>query len=54
MAKMINKKPKKDVIGPIVIRRVLKISGLNSTSVEEPVINKNPITIIAKPIAINR
>ena len=38
---MINKKPKNETIGPTVMRRKLKISGLNSTWVEEPVIRKN-------------
>ena len=44
-------KPKNEIIGPIVMRRVLKMSGLNSTFVEEPVINAKPNTIIAKPTA---
>jgi hypothetical protein len=53
MANMINKKPKNETIGPTVMRRKLKISGLNSTWVEEPVIRKKPITIIANPDAIS-
>jgi len=52
MAKIINRKPKKEIMGPKVIRRKLKISGLNLTSVEEPVIRKKPMTITIKPAAI--
>lgn len=50
---MINKNPKNEVIGPTVILRVLKISGLNSVTVVEPDIRKKPITIITNPTAIN-
>lgn len=39
-------------MGPKVIRRKLKISGLNLTSVEEPVIRKKPMTITIKPAAM--
>lgn len=50
---MIKIKPINDTIGATVIRRVLKISGLNSVPVVEPVINTKPKTIMAKPTAIN-
>lgn len=50
---MIKIKPVNDTIGPTVIRRVLKMSGLNSVPVVEPVINAKPNTIIANPTAIN-
>ena len=53
MAKITKIKPKNETIGPTVIRRVLKMSGLNSIKVVEPVISKNPITIITKPNAIS-
>ena len=52
MAKMINIKPMNDTTGATVIRRVLKMSGLNSVPVVEPVINTKPKTIIAKPTVI--
>jgi hypothetical protein len=52
MAKMINRKPKNEIIGPKVMRRKLKISGLNLIWVEEPVIRKKPMTITIKPAAI--
>jgi len=48
MAKMTNMNPKKETIGPTVILRVLKISGLNSVTVGEPVIRINPKTIMIK------
>lgn len=50
---MIEIKPNNETIGPTVIRRKLKMSGLNSLVVEEPVINAKPKTIITKPMAIN-
>jgi len=50
---MIKIKPKNDTIGPTVMRRVLKMSGLNSTPVDEPVISKKPKTIIKNPTAIS-
>ena len=53
MAKMIKINPEKATTGPTVIRRVLKISGLNSVPVVEPVISAKPKTIMAKPMAIN-
>lgn len=46
--------PKKETIGPTVILRVLKISGLNSVTVGEPVIRINPKTIMIKPKAISK
>ncbi len=49
MAKIINKNPKRDTIGPTTMRRVLKISGLKSSTVVEPVINKNPMMMIMNP-----
>ena len=54
MAKIININPKNEIIGPTVILRVLKISGLNSVTVAGPVIKINPNTMIAKPTAISR
>jgi hypothetical protein len=54
MATIMNKKPKREIIGANVILLKLKISGLNIISVEEPVIRKKPITTIAKPIAIRK
>lgn len=53
MAKIIEIKPNNEIIGPNVIRRKLKTSGLNSLTVDEPVINAKPKTIMAKPTAIN-
>jgi len=54
MATIMNKKPKREIMGASVILLKLKISGLNVISVEEPVIRKKPITIMTKPIAIRR
>ena len=54
MAKIININPKNEIIGPTVILRVLKMSGLNSVTVAGPVIKINPNTMIAKPTAISR
>jgi len=51
---MTNMNPKKETIGPTVILRVLKISGLNSVTVGEPVIRINPKTIMIKPKAISK
>jgi hypothetical protein len=53
MANTIKTKPNKETIGAKVILRKLKTSGLNSTSVVEPVIKKKPVTIIRKLTAIN-
>lgn len=47
-----NRKPKNEIIGPTVMRRKLKISGLKSVRVVEPVIKKNPTTMMRKPTAI--
>jgi len=52
MAKIMKRKPKNEIIGPTVIRRTLKMSGLNWAVVVEPVIKIKPSTIIAKPTAI--
>ncbi len=51
---MTNMNPKKETIGATVILRVLKISGLNSVTVGEPVIRINPKTIMIKPKAISK
>ena len=52
MAKMIEINPANEIIGPTVMRRKLKTSGLNSLIVDEPVINAKPKTMITKPMAI--
>ena len=52
-AKMINTNPNNEIMGPTVIRRKLKTSGLNSLTVPEPDIKINPITMITKPMAIS-
>ena len=49
---MINTKPENSTTGATVIRRVLKMSGLNSVPVVEPVINTKPKTMIRNPTAI--
>lgn len=50
MPNPMNRNPKNDMIGPMTMRRVLKMSGLNPLASDEPApsINRKPI-IIANP-----
>ncbi len=54
IAKAIRRKPRNVTAGPITMRRVEKMSGLNppSTELPEPAINMNPITISARQHAM--
>ena len=53
MAKIITTNPKREIIGPTVIRRNEKMSGLNSLApLGSPTINANPITMISTLMAI--
>ena len=53
IATIIKANPLMLTIGAKVMRRKLKISGLNSNVVEEPCIRKKPTTISTNAIAIS-
>lgn len=52
MAPIIARNPKREIIGPSVMRRKEKMSGLKDCSVVEPSIRQNPMTIMTKQMAI--
>lgn len=54
MAKAMHRKPRKAIVGPTTIRRVLKISGLKpvSTLLPGPAIRANPRMIRARQMPI--